>query len=103
MNAASPLARLLQQWQRSAPAHRAQLLCDAVAQTPGSSLTFPGKPEGQRGWIIHLHCITGTGTTSTAAMADWAAGALQSIARETPRPFRNHAEEITHHLRAAHR
>ena len=97
----SALASLLAQWQRSSPAHRAQLICEAVAQTPGSHMTFPDQIGARRGWIIHLHGITGTGSTSAAAMADWAAGAVQAIARQTPRPFRNHGEEIAHTIRTA--
>jgi len=101
----SPLARLLQQWHATSPAHRTQLLTDAATATGGSVTAKPasafapppGQPDERQRWIIHLHGITGSGPTSAAAMRDWAAGALQAVARETAAPtFRNHAEEIAH-------
>ena len=93
----SPLARLLQQWHATSPAHRTQLLTDAATATGGSVTAKPGLSASTGRWIIHLHGITGTGPTSAAAMRDWAAGALQAVARETAAPaFRNHAEEIAH-------
>ncbi|MDR7125526.1 hypothetical protein [Pseudotabrizicola sp. 4114] len=97
----SPLAALLAEWHRTAPAYRTQLLLDTVTQTPGSRLTFPGNADAQRGWIIHLHGVTGTGRTSTEAMADWEAGAHQAVERGSLRRPRSHGEDIADLLHEA--
>lgn len=80
---ASPLARLLQQWQRTPPSHRVHVLIDAARATPGSVVAAPGLSDTAGRWLISLHGVTGTGPSSSAAMRDWAAGALQAVARET--------------------
>lgn len=104
MSTPSPLAILVLELQRAAPAYRLQMLLGAITSTPGSRMAFPGDRPEQRGWIIHLHGVTGTGPTSTAAMADWLAGALQAAAwqttaLDTPPAFANHADEIATLLR----